>query len=58
MIELEYAYYGMTKAYKDHDCDYGACRVYEFEHDGKPIQLGIYEDTKVVSILEGGKTNG
>jgi len=53
MIDLEYSYYDVTKTYDSHDCDYGPCRLYEFKHDGQSFQLGIYEDTKVVSILEG-----
>lgn len=55
MIDLEYSYYNVTKAENSHDCDYGPCRLYEFKYNGQSFQLGIYEDTKFVSILEGEK---
>ena len=55
MPDLEYSYYEITKAENSHDCDYGPCRLYDFKHNGQSFQLGIYEDTKLLSILEGEK---
>ena len=55
MPDLEYSYYEITKAENSHDCDYGPCRLYDFKHNGQSFQLGIYEDIKLLSILEGEK---
>jgi hypothetical protein len=50
--DLEYSYYAITNVENSHDCDYGTCRLYDFKHNGQSFQLGIYEDFKLLSILE------
>jgi len=52
MIDIEESYYTITKVTESYDCDQGSCKLYEFEYGDKTFQVGIYEDDKVISILE------